>query len=716
MKIRNRIICCLLAVTTFGACIGCSGNSSDTQSGIDSTDTASGTASSTDASEGTYFATDIWKPVSLVTQEALDMGYTGGEGCQWMTYITFDRTDGTTAYATVDVGGMMKSADGGKTWAQSTVGLDTEGATGVTVDPTNKDRVLVIGGGGSANNSKHGMYLSTDQGFSWTQKQSLAVKGNRDFRRQIAFDESSYDAALGGCKVIYWSTENIAGLEGKGVYKSTDGGETWTLMANSTEYAGCCVAVHPKTGVLYLSNSTGLYKCTDGATFTKTSLSANITYLDTSKSAPDKIFMTAEDDFYVYDTATDTATAMKSEGYPVYPSFISVAPSDANVMVMQSDYQSNGSYHGNKNLYSKDGGKTWTEAVCDYSGSFIPYNQRQNPSSFHPTNPNIVIKLGGDFIMRSEDGGKNYKMSNDGNNAMCIGGWFNFNVNNPNLIAVGSQDYNGGFSIDGGKTWTYINWSGKGWGGMTYGAYCINETSVVVGYSASGWYKGEVEIATTFDGGKTINYTGIMTTGSTIGMGVPGNDDIIFFGDHRSTDGGHTWEKMEGCTGVYTSSADGKLLFGSGGTGGYYIVMSSDNGATWTQIQTTGDKPGDMSYNDKTGKLLVTSKKLFEVDITTGNMTALNVNANFICSVDIDSTNNDIMYVTSKPPGIYANNSVWRSIDGGKTWTCLNRAVGDGREGPDGGRASSFVRIDGEGSAWVISHCRGIWKIARPEI
>ncbi len=711
----KRLLALMLSVAMLFAFVGCNSNGNDTQSGDDNMSSNNSSASA-QKPEGTYFSTDIWKQVPLVSQEILDMGYSGGEGCQWMTYITFDRTDGTTAYATVDVGGMMKSSDGGKTWAQSTVGLDTEGATGVTVDPTNKDRVLVIGGGGGASN-KHGMYLSTDQGFSWTQKQSLAVKGHRDFRRQIAFDETSYDKALGGCKVIYWSTEDIKGLGGKGVYKSEDGGETWKLLPNSTEYAGCCIAVHSKTGALYLSNASGLYKSTDGgASIVKTSLSAKITYLDTSKSAPDKIFMTAEDDFYVYDTASDTATAMNAVGYPIYPSFVSVAPSDANKLVMQSDYQSNGSYHGNQNLYSHDGGKTWTVSVSDYSAAFIPYNQRQNPSSFHPTDSNIIIKLGGDYIMRSEDGGKNYKLSNDGNNAICVGGKFNFNVNNPKLIALGSQDYNGCFSIDGGKTWTYINWSGSGWGGMTYGAYCINETSVVVGYSADGWYNGEVEICTTFDGGKTINHTGIKTKGEVIGCGVPGNDDIVFFGDYRSVDGGKTWKQMENCIGVFASSADGKKLFGNGGQAGYYIVMSEDNGETWVDVTTTGYRAGDMAYNDKTGKLLVTNGSLNEVDIENKTFITISTGVSSIGSVDIDPTNNDIIYITSKPAAAYANKSAMRSIDGGKTWTCLNRAVGDGRQGPDGGRAVSFVRIDSEGSPWFVGHCRGIWKIARPQV
>ncbi len=711
MKKFTRFMCLVLAAFMLLACTACDSGKTDTQSGTSDSSTQ-GTESKAPAVEGTYFATDVWEQVPLVTQAALDMGFKGGEGCQWLTWVAFDRTDGSTAYAGVDVGGMMKSTDGGKTWNQSTVGFDSEGATGITVDPTNNDRVIAIGCGGGTSN-KHGVYLSTDEGFSWSGKKLLAVQSNRDYRRQIAFDVTSYDESLKGCKVIYWSTENTKGLDGKGVYKSTDGGETWSFMANSEEYAGCNLAIDPKNGTLYLSNKTGLYKSTDGATITETSFKANISYLDTSKAEPTKLYMTAEDDFYVYDMSNDTATAVGATGYPACATYLSVAQSDAKIMVLQSDRLGMTGQYNNSNYYSHDGGKTWTKSQNDYSGSFIPYNHRQNPHAIHPTNPNVVIKLGGDFIMRSEDGGKNYKLSNDGNNAMCIGGKWNFNVNNPKLVAVGSQDYNGGFSTDGGKTWTYINWSGAGWGGMTYGSYCINETSVVAGYSAGGWYEGQVEIVTTFDGGATINHTGIMTKGANIGYGVIGNDDIVFFADHRSADGGKTWEKMTGCTGVYTSSADGKMLFG---VDSFYIVMSSDNGVTWNRILTLGNAAGDLAYNDKTGKLLATSGSLFEIDINTKKFTTLKVGVSSLTSVDIDPTNNDIMYVTSKPAASYAHKSVMRSIDGGKTWTCLNRAVNDGREGPDGGRAASWVRIDGDGNAWVVCHCRGIWKIARPKV
>ncbi len=653
---------------------------------------------------------DIWRQMPFVTQAALNMGYSGGEGCQWMTFIAFDRIDGKTAYACVDVGGLLKSDDGGVSWYQSTIGLDTEGSTGVTVDPTNSNRVLVVGGA-SSQKSKNGLYLSTDQGFSWSAKKNLSVKGNRDFRRQIAFDESSYDPSIGGCRIIYWSTENISGLSGKGVYKSVDGGNTWSLMSGSSSYAGCNIAVHPKTGVLYLANSTGLYKSTDGKTITSTSFRKNITYLDTSKAEPDKLYITASDDMYIYDMSAGAATAKKASGYPSCATFLSVSQSNPNIMVLQDDRLSMQGQYNNTNYYSKDGGKTWSKSNNSYSGSFVPYNCRQNPSSIHPTNPNIVIKLGGDFIMRSTDGGKNYKLSNDGNSGICVGGKFNFNVNDYNLISISSQDYNGGYSVNGGRSWTYINWSGYGWGGHAYGAYMINETTMVAG-KADSW-SGVRTLCVTFDGGKTIKNTGLEVNGDTIGMGVPGDSDIVFFGEYRSADSGKSWSAMSGCSAVYCASNDDSKLFGVNGSN---LVMSTNKGISWSTVATVSGGINDVAYNSKSNAAFVVANgNMYRIDIASKKVSIVNVGIDSLKSVAVDPGNNDIMYTASGKPGVsYAHKSAWRSVDGGKTWTCLNREVGDGRAGPDGGRAVSFVRVDGQGNAWFVGHCRGIWQISRP--
>ncbi len=660
-------------------------------------------------SSNSYRSNNIWQPVTLVSQEILDMGYTGGEGCQWMTYITMDHEDGNLAFATVDVGGMIKSTDGGKTWTQSTIGIKSEGTTGVEIDPTNKNRVIVIGGS-SAKSAQGGLYMSTDAGESWNYMVTgLKIHGGRDFRRQIAFDVSSYDETLNGSKVIYWVTESSDLFTG-GIYKSTDGGNTWNYIANSENYAGSNILVHPTTGYVYLSNSDGLYRSTNGGTSFSKVLSASISYIANSAATPDKIYITATDDMYVYDTASNNSSKMEAVGYPTYATFISVSPVNSNKMVLQSDYITNEKVYTNKNYYSVDGGKTWLEATSDKSGSFMPFNPRQNPSVFHPTNENIVIKLGGDCIMRSEDGGKTYKVSNGGNNAICVGGMFNFNLNNPDLVYISSQDYNGAFSVDSGKTWKFINWSGYSWGGYTYGAYIIDENTMVTGLASS--WGSDRELVVTYDGGETITKTGIIVGGYDIAMGVPGDNNIVFFSDYRSSDAARTWTKMDGCTTVFTASPDGSMVFGMNEND---AVISYDKGATWSTLATFSYPVNDIAYSTASDcAYIVCNNYLYKVSVGTKAVNSMSFGSNYIKSIAVDPTNSDIMYAACKDYSNYSNDSAMRSVDGGETWTCINRSAGDGNPGPDGGRASGYVRVNSYGEAWFVTHCRGIWKMAAP--
>ncbi len=664
-------------------------------------------------------ATDIWEPVPLITKEARDMGFKGGEGCQWLTGITFDKTDGSVAFCTIDTAAVFKSTDGGQSWSPCTVGVVGEGATAVTVDPTNNNRVLLV----STMNRKHwgGIQLSTDKGETWRHIESAKLKVNNkhDMRVQIAYSESSYDPELNGCRDIYWVTILYSEFnENGGIYKSTDGGETWNLIPNTKQYEGCNIAVHPLTGDVYLTNKEGLYRSTDGGANFELIFEAEINYITTTKAEPNNIYFTTGDTLYVHDTVNGTFTKRNESGYPTdYANFLSISPSNPEYMVVARDTVSPGRNleWTQTNYYSHDGGRNWHIAENDYTGSFIPNQPRENPASFHPTDPNIVIKLGGDFLMRSEDGGKSYKMSSNGYNVMCIGEGFNFNVNNPNLISISSQDYNGGFSTDGGYTWTYINWSQKTWGGFTYGSYLINETTAVGGLSQS--WSLEREIVTTFDGGKTINHTGIITKKPTSAIGVKGDWNTVFFADYRTTDGGHTWTQMDGCDAAYAITADGTTVIGI--LGANTIVTSRDKGATWQPLitipMTDERKIEDISYNNMTGKIYATSyDKLHEVDLATG---AYDYTYWWgVKSVAVDPGNNNIMYTAVKLFNDYSAESAFRSVDAGKTWTCINTSPKDGRRGADGGRATSYVRVDSKGRPWYIGHCRGLWSMPRPEI
>ena len=124
--------------------------------------------------------------------------------------------------------GVYQSVDGGKTWAH--IGLaDSQQIAKIIVDPNDARTVFVAAlGHPYGPNAERGVFRSRDGGASWQR-----VLGNDDATGAI---DLAYEP--GNARVIYaalWQTRrtpwNIyppANGPGSGLYKSSDGGDTWT--------------------------------------------------------------------------------------------------------------------------------------------------------------------------------------------------------------------------------------------------------------------------------------------------------------------------------------------------------------------------------------------------------------------------------------------------------------------------------------------------------
>jgi photosystem II stability/assembly factor-like uncharacterized protein len=120
-------------------------------------------------------------------------------------------------------GGVCRSEDGGKNWAQSNSGMDETGATHILLDPTSPvdARVLYVAGFG------RGVYKSSDGGSTWSLKsQGLTQKEPFAWRLARSSNGTLYVV------IARRSEDGSIGNAGDGaLYKSTDGAEHWQAVA-----------------------------------------------------------------------------------------------------------------------------------------------------------------------------------------------------------------------------------------------------------------------------------------------------------------------------------------------------------------------------------------------------------------------------------------------------------------------------------------------------
>jgi len=472
----------------------------------------------------------------------------------------------------VSVGdGVYKTTDGGGSWTN--MGLaDSEHISRIAVDPKKSDTVFVCATGHLWNaNEERGVFRTNDGGKSW--KKVLYVDANSGCA-DISMDP-------GEPQILYaamWQFRRqpdffTSGGPGSGLYRSTDGGETWTKLKNglpSGHLGRIAVAVAPsRPSTVYAvveAKKTALYRSDDlGESWREVNDSFNV------------------------------------QARPFYFAHIVVDPKDHNRVYKP----------GLSLTYSEDGGKT-------FSGSLTGGNSVHGDHHalyIHPKDTAMMIVGTDGGAYQSFDRAQRWRHLN----VLPVSQFYhvNFDLDTPYNVYGGLQD-NGTWMAPSQSSGGITNHAWRPLGGGDGFAVATDSVDSDIVYLES-------------QGGRLVRLR--RSTGE--------SKETYPYAQKSETKLRFNWN-----TPIVTSPTQKGTVY----VGSQLLMRSRDGGDSWERIS------GDLTTNDAK-----TQRQLESGGITVDNSSAENYNT--IITIAESPKNPNVIWVGSD------NGNLQVTSDGGKTWT-----------------------------------------------
>lgn len=507
----------------------------------------------------------IWNLMPLKSENMLQSGRFGGEAMQMIHGYSFSPSNRNILYFVNDTGGVFKSADGGDHWESKRNGFKPNGGISIGVDPRNENVVFVTASlhtNNSLTSPVDGIYRSLDGGDSWSLVKPTPYYRNKE-GQHFAFDPTSFKDNRH--QIIYAASHT------EGLLRSVNGGETWQTISSSK----------PKILDLELRK--------DG--------SATILYVATNDTSANNHGLYKVIDYQQQITITPLGNL------PDYPRTIAVKLGDTPSQ--DTIYAAIGTH---KIFKSIDGGKTFLSKSQGLNIEQVEYTQVELASVNRSTDLNssssdwlyLKINEAGRTLFFSHNGGETwqYPQTFDPENLLIkpSDGFFGTPIlphpSNRNIAWTHLQADNFLKTTDGGVTWSY---AGSGYCGSRRGSSFSSYFDPKQPEKIIFFLVDHGPFVSTNSGDSWASLFNDTVTGShstPLGAVDPSNSNIILAAVGagqtriiRTENGGITWQTVNPVLDNYRylafHSQNTNIVYAGGSRDGW---ISKDRGRTWVRI------------------------------------------------------------------------------------------------------------------------------------
>lgn len=377
-------------------------------------------------------------------------GYNGYRGLGRINAVAFHPTDPNIIYVGAPAGGLWISEDHGFTWASYTDVLPTLGVSAIVVDFINPEIIYMGTGDRDAGDAPGmGVWKSFDGGQTWAAFNS--GMGNSTVSKLMMHPQNN--------NIVFAATAG-------GVYKTVDGGVSWTKKANGNFKDMVSKPGNPD--IIYAMSNGSFHKSTDGGeTFIQGAAglpNGSRGALAVSPANPEIVyaFLTNDDSFkglyrsedggLSFTVRSTTPNIMSwdcnggSGGQAWYDLDVAADPTNADII-----------YGGGVNCFkSTNGGTTWSIRSHWYGGCSVQsVHADLHVLEYSPLTGRLFAGNDGG-VYWTENGGVNWTEISNGlviSQAYKIGQ----SATNRDFVINGYQD-------NGTSTWTGTNWVAVGGG------------------------------------------------------------------------------------------------------------------------------------------------------------------------------------------------------------------------------------------------------------